>query len=61
MRRAHLEVRADAVLEPDPEYVFADRVGAKYHSDLRQHDQPGQTRFRVTIVPTRINAVDMSR
>ena len=57
----YLEIRADAELVPDPDYAFADRVGAKYNSDLRRHDRPGQTRFVVTIVPTRINAVDMSR
>ena len=27
---------------------------------VRAHDQPGQTRVVVTIVPARINAVDMS-
>jgi PPOX class probable F420-dependent enzyme len=57
----YLEIRGDAKLEPDPDYAFADQVGAKYHSDLRAHDQPGQTRYVVTMVPTRINAVDMSR
>jgi PPOX class probable F420-dependent enzyme len=56
----YLEVRGDAEVEPDPNYVFADRVGAKYDSDLRAHDEPGQTRVVVTIRPTRINAVDMS-
>jgi len=56
----YLEVRGDAQVDPDPDYVFADLVGAKYGSDLRAHDQPGQTRVVVTIVPTRINAVDMS-
>jgi PPOX class probable F420-dependent enzyme len=56
----YLEVRGDAEVEPDPDYVFADQVGAKYDSDLRAHDQPGQTRMVVTIRPTRINAVDMS-
>jgi hypothetical protein len=38
---------------------FAGRLGAKYQSDLRAHDQPGQSRVKVTIHPTRINAVDM--
>ena len=56
----YLEVRGHAEVDPDPDYVFADLVGAKYGSDLRAHDQPGQIRVVVTIVPTRINVVDMS-
>jgi PPOX class probable F420-dependent enzyme len=56
----YLEVRGDAAIENDPDYEFADRVGAKYGSDLRAHDQPGQTRIVVTIVPNRVHAVDMS-
>ena len=55
----YLEVRGDAEISPDPDYVFADKVGAKYGSDLRAHDQPGQTRYVVTIRPTRVNAVNM--
>lgn len=35
-------------------------MGAKYHSDLREHDQPGQGRAAVIIRPVRVNAVDMS-
>src|SRR6188508_1745011 len=31
----YLELRGDAELAPDPDYAFADRVGAKYHADLR--------------------------
>ena len=58
----YLEIRGDAQIEPDPDYVIADRVGAKYdNADLRDHDRPGQSRVVRTIRPTRINAVDMSR
>lgn len=56
----YLEVRGDATIEEDPDYEFADRVGAKYDADLRAHDQEGQTRIVVTIVPARVHAVDMS-
>jgi PPOX class probable F420-dependent enzyme len=56
----YLELRGDAEVVPDDDYAFADKVGAKYNSDLRVHDQPGQRRVRVDIRPTRINAVDMS-
>jgi len=57
----YLELRGDATLEPDPDYVFADRVGAKYGADLRKMDRPGDVRYVVTINPTRVRAVDMSR
>src|SRR5688572_18305156 len=37
----YLELRGDAVVEPDAEYAFADRVGQKYGgADLRQMDGP---------------------
>jgi PPOX class probable F420-dependent enzyme len=55
----YLEIRGDAEITPDDDYSFAGRLGAKYHSDVRSHDQPGQSRVKVTIHPTRINAVDM--
>jgi PPOX class probable F420-dependent enzyme len=55
----YLEIRGDAEITPDDDYAFADRVGAKYNSDLREHDQPGQRRVMVTIRPVRINAVNM--
>ena len=56
----YLEIRGDAVLERDDDYAFADRVGAKYQADLREHDRPGDYRLIVTIKPSRVNAVDMS-
>jgi len=55
----YLEIRGDAEISPDDDYSFADRVGAKYNADLRDHDQPGQKRVVVTIRPVRVNAVDM--
>ena len=55
----YLEIRGNAEITPDDDYSFADQLGAKYQSDLRSHDQPGQSRVKVTIRPTRINAVDM--
>lgn len=56
----YLEIRGDAEIVPDDDYAFADRVGAKYQSDLHEHDNPGDSRVVVTIRPTRINAVDMT-
>jgi PPOX class probable F420-dependent enzyme len=57
----YLEIRGDAEITPDGDYVFADRVGAKYGLDVRNIDQPGESRVAVTLRPTRVNAVDMSR
>ncbi|MCW3018821.1 MAG: pyridoxamine 5-phosphate oxidase [Solirubrobacterales bacterium] len=56
----YIDVRGRARIEPDDDYALADRVGAKYGSDLREHDAPGESRVVVTIVPTSIFAVDMS-
>ena len=57
----YLEIRGDATLEPDPDYAFADRLGAKYGGvDLRDMDGPDGRRVVVTINPVRVNAVDLS-
>jgi PPOX class probable F420-dependent enzyme len=50
----YLELRGDAEIEPDPDYEFADKVGAKYGDDLRTRDNPGDERVVVTIKPTRV-------
>jgi PPOX class probable F420-dependent enzyme len=51
-----LEIRARAEIEPDPDYIFADRVGAKYGgADARTMDQPGETRVVVTFVPVKVS------
>lgn len=56
----YLEVRGDARIEPDPDYSFADQVGAKYGgADLRQMDGPGQSRVVVTVDPVRVNAIQL--
>jgi hypothetical protein len=49
-----------ARIDPDPDYAFADHVGAKYGSDLRQHDAPGDSRVVVTIESDSVYAGDMS-
>lgn len=56
----YLELRGDAEVTSDDDYAFADQVGAKYSSDLRQHDGPGDRRVMVSIRLDRVNAVDMS-
>ena len=58
----YLELRGNATLTSDDDYAFADKVGAKYGGvDLRNMDQPGQSRVVVTIDPVRVNAVALSR
>jgi PPOX class probable F420-dependent enzyme len=56
----YLEVRGNAKIEPDDDYAFARKVGAKYGgADLKEHDRPGETRLVVTIEPTNVYAVNM--
>lgn len=56
----YLEVRGTARIEPDDDYAFAKKVGAKYGgADLRDHDRPGENRVVVTIEPANIYPVDM--
>jgi len=52
----YLEIRGDAEIEPDPDYIFADKVGAKYQADARDMDQPGESRVVVTVRPRRVRA-----
>jgi hypothetical protein len=35
-----LEIRTLVEIGPDPDYVFADNVGAKYNADVRTFDPP---------------------
>jgi PPOX class probable F420-dependent enzyme len=57
----YLEVRGRARVEPDEDYAFAQRLGAKYGgADVREYDAPGTSRVVVTIEPTKVHAVDMS-
>jgi PPOX class probable F420-dependent enzyme len=56
----YLEVRGTATATPDPDYVFAKKVGAKYGgADLSEHDGPGDTRLEVVLEPTNVYAVAM--
>jgi PPOX class probable F420-dependent enzyme len=51
----YIELRGDAEITPDPDYEFADKLGAKYGgADLRERDQPGESRVIVTIKPARV-------
>jgi PPOX class probable F420-dependent enzyme len=56
----YLEIRGRAKLEPDPDYAFAKKVGAKYGgADLSEHDGPDDSRVIVTIEPVNVAAVNM--
>jgi PPOX class probable F420-dependent enzyme len=51
-----LEIRGRAEIAPDPDYAFADQIGAKYGgADLREQDKPGETRVVVTFKPLKVN------
>ena len=50
----YLELRGDVEVTPDPDYTFADKLGAKYNADLRDRDKPGDTRVVITVRPTRL-------
>jgi PPOX class probable F420-dependent enzyme len=56
----YLEVRGTARIEPDDDYAFAGKVGAKYDADLKAFDKPGQRRVMVTIEPANVYALDMT-
>jgi len=56
----YLEIRGRARLEPDDDYSFAAKVGAKYGgADLRSNDREGESRLKVTIEPVKVWPVDM--
>jgi PPOX class probable F420-dependent enzyme len=55
----YVELRGDAVLEDDPDYELASRVGEKYGADLRAFDGDHPHRVALSIRPTRVNAVDL--
>ena len=55
----YLEIRGDAQIVPDDDYEFAGRLGQKYGADVRSFDPPEETRVAVTIVPVRVNAVNI--
>ncbi len=56
----YMEVRGNARIEPDDDYAFARKVGAKYGgADLSEHDGPGERRVVVTIEPVNIFPVNM--
>jgi PPOX class probable F420-dependent enzyme len=56
----YMDIRGRARIEPDDDYAFARKLGAKYGgADVREHDAPGDSRVIVTIEPTNVFPVDM--
>jgi PPOX class probable F420-dependent enzyme len=56
----YMEVRSHARIEPDDDYAFARKLGAKYGgADLSAHDGPGERRVVVTFEPVNIYPVNM--
>ena len=51
----YVELRGDAEISADDDYSFADQLGAKYHANLRDRDQPGDSRVKVIIRPVRVH------
>jgi PPOX class probable F420-dependent enzyme len=51
-----LEIRARAEIQPDADYAFAKKLGAKYGgADLSTNDRPGETRVVVLLQPVKVN------
>jgi PPOX class probable F420-dependent enzyme len=50
-----LEIRARAEIAPDPDYAFADRLGAKYGANLRERDRAGGHRVVISFIPVKVN------
>lgn len=51
-----LEIRARAEVSADPDYTFADQVGAKYGgANMRENDRPGESRVVVRFRPVKVN------
>jgi PPOX class probable F420-dependent enzyme len=55
----YMDIRGRARIEPDDDYAFARKLGAKYGADVRDHDAPGDSRVIVTIEPTNVFPVNM--
>lgn len=52
-----IEVRGNAIIEPDPDKAFVIKVRAQYGADGPPSDGPDDHRYVVTIDPTRINTI----
>lgn len=55
----YAEIRGNVQITDDRDYGFADRLGARYRTDMRSFDGPEDRRLAVTLIPSRINVVDL--
>ena len=55
----YVEIRGTAHTEPDHDYVFADRLGQRYDTDMRTFDRADAQRLRVAIDPSKIIVTDV--
>ena len=49
-----VEIRATAVLTLDEDRTTMDRVGAKYHADITNFDEPGDQRYSLVFEPRKV-------
>ncbi len=55
----YVEIRGTALTEPDHDYVFADRLGQRYDTDMRTFDRADARRLRIAIDPAKIIVTDV--
>ena len=55
----YAEIRGIARTEPDHHYVFADRLGQRYDTDMRSFDRADARRLRVAIEPLKVIVTDV--
>lgn len=55
----YAEIRGIARIEPDHDYVFADRLGLRYDTDMRSFDSVDARRLRVAIEPLKVAVTDV--
>lgn len=54
-----VEIRGTASSEADYDYVFADRLGARYNTDMRTFDAAGARRLRVAVEASKVVVTDV--
>ncbi|MEZ5227773.1 MAG: TIGR03618 family F420-dependent PPOX class oxidoreductase [Acidimicrobiales bacterium] len=55
----YVEIRGSARIEPDHDYLFADRLGQRYGTDMRSFDSIDTRRLRVAIDPLKVIVTDV--
>lgn len=55
----YVEIGGTALVEPDHDYVFADRLGRRYDTDMRTFDRADARRLRIAIEPSKVLVTDV--